>query len=264
MPFTTSNGCRIYWEESGAGDPLLLIMGLGYTSEMWHRTRPALAKHYRTIVFDNRGVGQSDAPAGPYAIAQMAEDAVAIMAAAGADRAHIYGISMGGMIAQELTLGHPERVRSLVLGCTMCGGRASIPAAPVVMQALMARATMSPEEGAEAMVPFIYSSSTPRERIEEDLAIRRRTFPRAEAYLAQVQGIMSWSCCDRLAQIQAPTLVLHGERDRLVPAGNGRMLAEKIRGAELTIFDKASHIYPTDEPEASNEATLAFLARIRN
>lgn len=264
MPFTTSNGCRIYWEESGAGDPLLLIMGLGYSLDMWHRTRPAMAEHYRTVVFDNRGVGKSDVPTGPYAIAQMADDAAAVLDAAGIERTHVYGVSMGGMIAQELTLRHPERVRSLVLGCTSFGGPNSVPAAPPVIQTLMARATMSPEEGVEAMIPFIYGPSTPRARIDEDLAIRRRTFPQAAGYLAQVQGIMAWNCYDRLENIRVPTLVLHGEADQLVPPENGRILARKIPGARLVTFEKASHIYPTDEPEAANREVLRFLASVQS
>ena len=169
----------------------------------------------------------------------MADDAVAVLDAAGIERAHVYGISMGGMIAQELALNHPERVRSLVLGCTASGGPTAIAAEPIVMQTLMARATMTPEEGAEAMVPFIYGS-TPRARIDEDLAIRRRTFPRAEGYLAQVQGIMAWSCYDRLENIHVPTLVLHGDADQLVPPGNGQLLAAKIPGARLTMFAGAS------------------------
>ncbi len=262
MPLTNSNGCRIYWEESGAGDPLLLIMGLGYSHEMWHRTQPAMAEHYRAIVYDNRGVGKSDLPAGPYRIAQMADDAAAVLDAAGAERAHVYGISMGGMIAQELALNHPERVRSLILGCTACGGANAVPAAAPVMQTLMDRATMTPEEGVEAMVPFIYSASTPRARIDEDLAIRRRTFPAAAGYLAQIQGIFGWSSFDRLHDIRVPTLVLHGEADQLVPPENGRILARKISGARLRLFERASHIYPTDVPEASNQEALSFLANL--
>lgn len=262
MPFTNSNGCRIYWEESGAGDPLLLIMGLGYSHEMWHRTRPAMAEHYRTIVYDNRGVGKSDLPAGPYPIAQMADDATAVLDAAGVERAHVYGISMGGMIAQELALNHSERVRSLILGCTACGGANAVPAAAQVMQTLMDRATMTPEEGVEAMVPFIYSMSTPRARIDEDLAIRRRTFPQAAGYLAQIQGVLAWSSFDRLHNIRVPTLVLHGETDQLVPRENGRILARKISGTRLRLFERASHIYTTDEPEASNQEALSFLANL--
>jgi pimeloyl-ACP methyl ester carboxylesterase len=263
VPFTNSNGCRIYWEESGAGDPLLLIMGLGYSHEMWHRTRPAMAEHYRAIVYDNRGVGKSDLPAGPYPIAQMADDAAAVMDAAGVEWSHVYGISMGGMIAQELALNHPERVWSLILGCTTCGGANAVPAAPLVMQTLMDRATMTPEEGVEAMVPFIYSASTPRSRIDEDLAIRRRTFPAAAGYLAQIQGILGWSSFDRLHNIRVPALVLHGGADQLVPPENGRILSRKIPGARLKLFEGASHIYPTDEPEASNQEVLSFLANLR-
>ena len=257
--FTTSNGARIYWEESGTGDPVLLIMGLGYTSEMWHRTRPLLSARFRTIVFDNRGVGKSDVPPGPYSISQMAADAAAVLDAAGVERAHVFGISMGGMIAQELALTHPERVHSLILGCTACGGRGGVPAAEEVLKVLMARATMTPEEGALAMAPYIYDSSTPRERIEEDLAIRRCTYPSAAGYLGQVQAIMAWTSLDRLRDIQTPTLIIHGESDQLVPPENARILAQHIPGARLVMLPRASHIFPTDRPEESHREILAFL-----
>src|SRR5580658_10137848 len=148
MPYATSSGIRIFWEEAGAGEPLLLIMGLGYSHEMWHRTLPVVSAHYRTILFDNRGVGKSDVPQGAYSVAQMAADAAAVLDAAGIARAHVFGISMGGMIAQEFALNYPERVNRLVLGCTACGGPHSIPAAQKVRDVLMARATMSPDEGA--------------------------------------------------------------------------------------------------------------------
>src|SRR5580658_6560713 len=220
MSIIQHQGAKIYWDEQGQGTPVLLIMGLGYPSQMWHRTRPLLVERYRTIALDNRGVGRSDIPPGPYPIAVMAADAAAVLDAAGVDRAHVYGVSMGGMIAQEFAILYPHRVKSLVLGCTACGGQNSIPAAPNVLQILMARATMTPEQGAEAMVPFIYDASTPRARIDEDLAIRRRTFPTAEGYLAQVQGILAWTCFDRLGQIKAPTLIVHGETDQLVPPQN--------------------------------------------
>ena len=113
------------------------------------------------------------------------------------------------------------------------------------------------------MVPFIYSTSTPRARIDEDLAIRRRTFPPAAGYLAQIQGVLAWSSFDRLQNIRVPTLVLHGETDQLAPPENGRILARKIPGARLRLFERASHIYPTDEPEASNQEALRFLADLK-
>jgi 3-oxoadipate enol-lactonase len=261
MPFIVSGGCRIYWEESGAGDPALLIMGLGYTSEMWHRTRPVMEQHYRTIVFDNRGVGKSDVPAGAYPIAQMAADATAVLDAAGIERARVFGISMGGMIAQEFALQYPDRVEKLILGCTACGGKESVPAAKAVRDILMARANMTPEEGVEAMVPHIYDSSTPRARIDEDLAIRMKGYPTSEGYLGQIQGILAWSCFDRLGTIRAKTLVIHGESDGLVPPENGRIIARAIPGAELVMLEHASHLFTTDQPEKSHAAILEFFAR---
>ena len=259
MPHTTSAGTRIYWEESGSGEPLLLIMGLGYSHEMWHRTRPLVSAHYRTILFDNRGVGKSDVPSGAYSIAQMADDAAAVLDAAGVARAHVFGVSMGGMIAQEFAINYPERVNRLVLGCTACGGAHAIAAAQPVLDVLLARARMTPEEGAEAMVPYIYDASTPRERIDEDLAIRRRTYPAADGYLGQVQAILGWTCFDRLGKIQAPTLIVHGETDQLVPPQNAPVLARNIAGSRLVMLPHASHIFMTDQPEPSHRAVLKFL-----
>lgn len=264
MPYTRNGDTNIYWDESGAGDPLLLIMGLGYSSEMWHRTLPILRQHYRTIAFDNRGVGKSEVPAGPYTMAQMAADAAAVMDAAGVGRAHVLGVSMGGMIAQELAIAYPERTRSLVLACTSCGGRESARAEQNVIDVLMARAAMPPEEGFRAMAPYIYDAATPRERIEEDLAMRRRGFPTPEGYAAQLQAILGWTSFDRLQKIQAPTLILHGESDQLVPPENAWILARIIRGSRLVMLPHASHIFTTDQPEAAHRAVLEFLKLAAN
>jgi 3-oxoadipate enol-lactonase len=264
MPYAISEGTRIYWEESGTGAPLLFIMGLGYSHEMWHRTRPVVSAHYRTILFDNRGVGKSDVPQGSYSIAQMADDTAAVLDAAGVANAHVFGLSMGGMIAQEFALKYPERVNRLVLGCTACGGHNAIPAAQNVLDVVMARAGMTAEEGAEAMVPYIYDRSTPRERVEEDLAIRRRCYPTAAGYMGQVQAIFAWTSFDRLAGIRAPALVIHGETDQLVPPGNAPILAQAIAGSALAMIPHASHLFVTDQPEASHRAILAFLSGERS
>ena len=229
---------------------------------MWYRTRPLLAARYRTITLDNRGVGRSDMPPGPYPIALMASDAAGVLDAAGVESAHVYGVSMGGMIAQEFALQYPERVRSLILGCTAAGGPHVVKAEPEVIQLLMTRGSLSPEEAAQASVPFIYDSATSRELIDEDLAMRREWFPRPQSYLAQLQGILSWEAYTRLAQISAPTLVIHGESDRLVPAGNGKLIAERIPGARLVLLPHASHLFATDQPEAAHHAILEFLASL--
>jgi pimeloyl-ACP methyl ester carboxylesterase len=260
MADATRDGVRIYWEETGRGDPLLLIMGLGATHEWWGRVTPAVAPHFRTIVFDNRGVGKSDVPPGPYSIPGMADDAAAVLDAAGVDSAHVFGASMGGMIAQELALRHPARVRSLILGCTACGGRESTPARREVLDALGARAVKTREEALQLMVPYIFDASTPRDLVEDDLALRLRTHVPNEGYFAQLQAIRSWSGAHaRLSTLTVPTLVIHGETDELVPAENGRVIARAIPKASLVMLSHASHIFFTDQYAAATEAILSFL-----
>jgi 3-oxoadipate enol-lactonase len=259
MPFTDNDGTRIYWTEAGSGDPLLLIMGLGYSHEMWHRVTPVVSQHFRTILFDNRGVGRSDLPDGPYSINVMADDAAAVLDAAGIQRAHVFGISMGGMIAQEFALQYPARVDKLILGCTACGGPKAVRAEPEVNAVLMNRSKMPQEEAIQAGIPYIYDTRTAGERIEEDLVIRRRTFPEARSYTAQLQGILAWNCYERLRNITAPTLVIHGETDRLVPPGNGQLIAETIPGAKFVLLPHASHIFTTDQLDLALSEILSFL-----
>jgi 3-oxoadipate enol-lactonase len=260
MAFVENQGARIYWDEQGQGEPVLLIMGLAYPSQMWYRTRPLLTLRYRTLALDNRGIGRSDIPPGPYPIALMASDAAAVLDAAGIESAHVFGVSMGGMIVQEFALQYPARLRSLILGCTAAGGPTAVRAEQDAIQMLMSRAKMSPEQAAEAAVPFIYDPATPRERIDEDLGIRRPWFPSPEGYTAQLQGILGWEAYSRLGQIVAPTLVIHGESDRLIPPGNASLIAERIPGAKLVMIPRASHLFFSDQPEVAHRAVMDFLA----
>jgi 3-oxoadipate enol-lactonase len=263
MAFVENQGSKIYWDEQGAGEPMLLIMGLGYPSQMWYRLRPHLSARYRTLAFDNRGVGRSEMPPGPYSISLMASDALGVLDAAEEQSAHVFGVSMGGMIAQEFALQYPRRVRSLILACTAAGGPTAVRAEPEATEMLMGRQSMSPEQAAQAAIPFIYHPETPRERIEQDLAVRRPWFAKPEAYTAQLQGILAWQAYSRLPGIKSPTLVIHGESDRLVPPGNGRLIAERIPGATLQIIPRASHLFMTDQPEAANRIVLDFVS-LRN
>jgi pimeloyl-ACP methyl ester carboxylesterase len=259
MALVENQGAKIYWDEQGQGEAVLLIMGLAYPSQMWYRTRPLFASRYRTLALDNRGIGQSDVPPGPYPIALMASDAAAVLDAAGIESAHVFGVSMGGMVAQEFALQYPKRVLSLILGCTAAGGPAAARAEPEAIQMLMRREKMSPEQAAEAAVPFIYDPATARARIDEDLAIRRPWFPSPAGYAAQLQGILGWESYSRINQIVAPTLVIHGESDRLVPPGNAKLIAERIPGANLVMIPHASHLFLTDQTEVSHHAILQFL-----
>jgi 3-oxoadipate enol-lactonase len=259
MPFAENNGVKIYWEEEGSGDPILLVMGLGWPSYMWYRTKPLLVKRYRTITLDNRGAGRSDVPVGPYPIALMASDAAAVLDAAGVESAHLYGVSMGGMIAQEFALQYPKRVKSLILGCTAAGGPESKRAEPEVLEVLT-RQGMTSEEAARAINPYIYDKGTLQSRIEEDMKIRLQWTAPSEGYLAQLQGIILWEAYSRIAKIAAPTLVVHGETDQLVPAENGRLIAQRISGSKLVMIPQASHIFSTDQPDAAHKQVLEFLS----
>src|SRR5580698_1941656 len=259
MPFVENQGAKIYWDEEGSGEPLLLIMGLSYPSYMWHRIRPVLAQTYRTIALDNRGVGQSDVPPGVYSIALMASDAAAVLDAADVQSAHVFGVSMGGMIAQEFALQYPKRVRSLILGCTAAGGPHVVRPAPEVLQ-ILTRQAMTPEESKEAMIPFIYDPSTPRERIDEDMAIRLKWYPTPQGYMGQLQGILQWEAYSRIAQITAPTLIIHGETDQLIPVANAPLIAERIPGAKLEVIPRASHIFETDQSGVAIRLITEFLA----
>jgi pimeloyl-ACP methyl ester carboxylesterase len=259
MAFVENQGAKIYWDEQGNGPPLLLIMGLGWTSDMWFRSRPVLSAQFRTFAFDNRGVGRSDVPTGPYPIAVMACDAAAVLDAAGVESAHVFGMSMGGMIAQEFALLYPRRVRSLILGCTAPGGPHAVQAEREAIQLLTATGK-PPEELAKAVIPFIYDAGTPLERIEEDFTVRRKWFPTPEGYFAQLQGIMALEAYSRLPQIAAPTLVIHGESDRLIPPQNAKLIAARIPSAKLVLISHASHIFPCDQPEIAHRAMLEFLS----
>lgn len=259
MPYVTNSGARLYWTECGSGPPVLLIVGLSFTHEMWFRVVPELAEHYRIILFDNRGMGRSDVPRGPYTIPLMASDAVAVMEAAGVDSAHVIGASMGGMIAQELALRHPRRVRSLMLGSTT--SRALFGKWPQFAYGRREWRGLSREERERALRQLLYADVTPMDRIEEDWRVRCACAWCYKGFFNQLAGILLWSAYGRLPRIQAPTLVVHGDQDRMVPTENGRVLASRIPGARFQLIRDAGHIMITDQPQECVQAIRAFLAQ---
>src|ERR1700761_4621032 len=215
MAYVVNEGAKLFWRQGGSGPPLLLIMGLSFTHEMWFRVTPDLTGEYRAIVFDNRGMGRSDVPRGPYTMRQMASDARAVLDAAGVQSAHVIGASMGGMIAQELALRHPERVRSLVLGCT--SSRGLLGKWPEFRYGPRQWKGSSREERERSLRALLYAETTPPARIEEDLRVRCNCAWCYKGFLNQFAGILIWSAYRRLPRISVPTLVLHGDQDRLVP-----------------------------------------------
>ncbi len=261
MPYATNEGAKIYWEEHGAGEPLLLIMGLGGSRKEWRRILPALSAKHRVIVFDNRGAGETVFSDETFSIPLMASDAKAVLDAAHVEAAHVLGMSMGGMIAQEFALNYPEKTRSLILTVTNCGGGESIPASLEVYFALQGRGVATPEDAFWAMAPFIYDAGTPRETIAEDLAAREGNFTKPENFMRQLQAIMTWQgTYSRLSNIKAPTLVIGGVNDQLIPCANSKIIADRIPNAKLVELENCSHIYTTDQPEKATAAILEFLS----
>ena len=235
-------------------------MGLGMNATGWWRTVPVLVgAGLRVIAFDNRGVGRSERLPGPYTVAGMADDAASVLDAAGVERAHVYGISLGGMIAQELALRHPDRVDALVLGATTAGGERFVPAAQVVVDFVRLRAQMTAEHAVGASVPINYAPRTRRhggDRIAEDIEHRLRFPVEAVYYSAQLAAANGHDA--RVEGIRAPTLVVHGSEDVLIPPVNGETLAAAIAGAALSMWPGAAHLYFTDDPEI-DRAVAAWL-----
>jgi len=258
MPFARRPDARIWWDQTGTGDPILLIMGHAYGADMWHRTAPVLAGSYRVIRFDNRGVGRSSDPPGPYSVQLMADDALAVLDAASAASAHVYGMSLGGAIALQLALDHPGRVRSLILGCTAASAEGASRGALVTRVR-----SLVPAPALNRMArKLLYAPGTPAGRRAEDQQIVRRTRCSGRGRRGQLAGLAGFDVTGRLAEIRVPTLVLHGARDRIVPAASAQRLAGGIAGARLVVFPDAGHVYTTDAPDAANQEVLHFLAGV--
>ena len=268
---------ELFYEAHGEGDPLLLIMGLAADSTAWLFQVPELARHYRTIVFDNRGVGRSSKPRGPYTIHEMADDAAGLLDVVGIERAHVVGVSMGGMIAQELTLRHPKRVRGLVLGCTFPEPDAE---AERQRQFSLARfggrvtASGETEIDVSAVDPLmLFQHLLPRvfnqSFIDRELPKLLQIFGGAlqygfslEAILGQVEAIMGHRATDRLREITAPTLVITGDADLLVSPANSDVLARNIPGAKLVKIPGGSHGFNFETPDVFNREVIDFLAGV--
>lgn len=251
---------KLYWEAHGSGDPVVLIMGLSLTSRMWFRLLPALTGQHRVIVFDNRGSGRSDAPLPPYSIAGFARDTRAVMEAAGVERAHIIGASMGGMIAQELARQVPHQVRTLMLACTTCGGlRFKFPDRRRIEG--WQRAGLSREAKIRFTEGFLYGDQTPRDRRDEDAEVRIPEMPPVRNVVKQMTSFLTWSSYRWLPKLRMPAMIVHGSDDRVVPLENGLILKQRLTQAEMHVLEGAGHLFITDEPDRTRELASDFLAR---
>lgn len=246
-----------------AGPPLLLIPGLGATASVFDPIVPALAKHYRVLLYDPRGVGMSEPGHAPLTMELMAEDAVAVMRQLNAPRAHVLGASMGGTVAQYVAVLAPDHVDHLVLAATSPGGQKAIPADPRATSALMGRGGRTPEDAYRIACTVLYSPQFQRahpEFIDEQVRNRSARPVRPRIFAAQMAALAAaGAVTDRLRAIAAPCLVTHGTADVVTPIENARLLAALIPRAQTRWFDDCGHLFFHERPDESARVVHEFL-----
>jgi 3-oxoadipate enol-lactonase len=248
---------KIAWEERGSGAPLLLIQGLGYARWSWEPIVPGLAEHFRVLFFDNRGIGESDKPEGPYSAREMAGDALQVLDEAGVERAHVLGASLGGMIAQELAVAEPSRVDKLVLCCTTPGGVGAVPMPAVTVSLFAEAATLEPLVALRRFVENALGEA-PAPELVEDLFARRVANPAdPTGWQAQAAAGLTFAGVD--GEIAAPTLVVHGTADNVVDHRNAALLAERIADARVELLPGAGHLFFWEQPDAVVRIVTEFL-----
>ena len=267
MPKAQTNGIELYYEVHGEGKPLVLISGLGYPGWQWHKMVPLLAETFKVIAFDNRGVGQSDKPAGPYTAGMLAADTAGLLDALSIEKAVIVGHSMGGFVAQALALDFPQRVEKLILCSTNFGGPNHVPVTPEAMKVLTdvsSDALTRFKNGLAVSTAPDWSEKNP-EMIEEWIQWRVANPIEPVHYQAQMAiglGLMPEAAAfeNKLSRLNVPTLILFGAHDKVVPPANADLLAKKIAGSTVLIFPDAGHFFPIEIAEAASRAITDFAA----
>jgi pimeloyl-ACP methyl ester carboxylesterase len=262
MPTIEANGIVIYYEEQGTGPALLLIQGLTYATPMWHWQMVDLQKHCRVVAFDNRGSGKSSKPDEPYSIPLFAKDALALMDALKIERAAVLGISMGGLIAQEVALAYPGRVSHLILCATLYGGITATQPTPETLAYLMQYQEQVGDEISRLEIAYGtaagFSERHP-DRVSKLAEFKRQTRPPKHAYFHQLMSSVGYSSEDRLRTLTIPTLILAGKQDRIIPPQNSERLHAIIPNSQIRVFEDAGHHLHIEEPEAFNQAVLDFV-----
>jgi pimeloyl-ACP methyl ester carboxylesterase len=250
---------NLTWESQGEGAPVLLIHGLGYTRQGWGPLRERLARRYRVISFDNRGIGESDIPPGPYRVEDMAGDALQVLDEAGAERAHVLGASLGGFVAQVVAADRPERVDRLILACTSPGGPDSYPLPEATLRLMTEAPSLAPEVALRRFVENAVAVGSRTELIDEIYAYRQAHPPDPAGWAAQAGAGAAWDAGDRLERIAAPTLVVTGTADTVVDPRNSELIAGRIHGAQLERLEGAGHMLFWEQSEEFAGVVERFL-----
>jgi len=257
----------LWVEREGAGDPLVMITGLGYATWCWQELRAALRHRWDLLAYDNRGTGRSDKPAGPYSIEMLADDAAAVMQAAGVTRAHVLGHSMGGYISLTLALRHPARVRSLMLIGTSAGGPGTLPVPEETMKIWSLAGTIPPEEYARRSMPFSFAPGWTEKHPAKfgKFLERRLEFPTpAACWQAQYQACVDYVTTGvDVTKIDVPALVIHGRQDRVVPHPNGEQLAQRLPRSTLVSLPNSGHLPFLEEPARVTALVRSHLERLK-
>jgi 3-oxoadipate enol-lactonase len=262
MMIVTREGIRIYYYVQGEGEPLLLIRGYANSAAMWYPQVPWLSAHFQVITLDNRDTGNSDRVAVPYGIGDMADDVIALIEHLNRGAVHLLGISMGGMIAQQVTLLRPDLVKSLMLGCTTCNSGRGITTDPKVQELFATLPELSDEANVRRSLPIFFGQTTleqGQDIIEEFVKKSLAQRPPLETFARHSQAMRGFDVCDQLDRISCPTMILHGGADRLLPVFNAEELKERIRQARLKIFEGLGHLFFMEDPETFNRDVLEFV-----
>ncbi len=259
-------GIEMAYNIDGEGEPVLLIGGFTMVKESWELQVVELAKRFRVITFDNRGVGETTVPTEPFTIDEMAADTVGLMDALSIDSAHIFGVSMGGLIAQVLALDHPDRVGKVALGCTTHGGRRAVQPSREVMEVLAKAAdpSIEVEKSVRIRLPTIFSERFIREepeRLEEFVRFSVQYWPTPQGAAGQMGALSVFNVRRRLGEIRCPVLAITGAEDRMMPPENARLLAEGIEGAAHYLVADAGHSFFLEKPDEVNRVLIDFFTK---
>jgi len=262
MRYVERAGVRLAWNESGSGTPILLIMGHRYSSAMWYPVFEALSNRYHLIWFDNQGTGQSGARKRT-SVREMADDALAVLDAAGVDSAHVYGVSMGGGIALEFGIRYPERTRSLILGCTMAKTPEFAAKRSWLHWVIYHLPTPILKALGSKKYNRGYGDSAPEDRIQSDLARQAKDPFSRKGVWAQAVAISDYSVApEDVRAMTKPALVLHGTQDLAVPYEQGKRLSEMLPNARLVTFEDTGHNYFVAQGERANFRVEHFISTV--